>query len=74
MSDWTPLARLIIAVGIGLVVLGLLMLGAGRFFPFGRLPGDIYIHKGNFTVYFPLVSMLLLSLLLTLVLNIFSRR
>ncbi|MDH7478598.1 MAG: DUF2905 domain-containing protein [Syntrophomonadaceae bacterium] len=74
MSDWTPLARLIIGIGIGLVVLGLLMLGAGRLFPFGRLPGDIYIQKGNFTVYFPLVSMLILSLLLSLVLNLFSRR
>lgn len=74
MGDWGPMARIIIAVGIGLVALGLIMLVAGRFFPLGRLPGDIIYQKGNFTVYFPLVSMLILSVLLTLVLNFFARR
>lgn len=39
----------------------------------GRLPGDIVFHKGNFTFYFPLVTSLLLSLLLTLVFSLFRR-
>lgn len=74
MGDWGPMARIIIAVGIGMVILGLLMLGVGRIFPLGRLPGDILFQKGNFTVYIPLASMLIISLLLTLVLNWFTRR
>jgi hypothetical protein len=39
----------------------------------GRLPGDINIHRGNFTFYFPLTTCILLSLLITLVLYLFRR-
>ncbi|HEX8355922.1 MAG TPA: DUF2905 domain-containing protein [Segetibacter sp.] len=39
----------------------------------GRLPGDISIEKGNFKFYFPLVTMLLLSMLLTIIINIIRR-
>jgi hypothetical protein len=40
---------------------------------FGRLPGDIRIERENFKVYFPITTMILLSLLLTLILNILKR-
>jgi hypothetical protein len=40
----------------------------------GKLPGDIVMKKGNFTLYAPLMTGLILSLLLTLVLNLWSRR
>ena len=40
----------------------------------GRLPGDIVIRRGNFQLYAPVGLMILLSLLPTLVLNLFSRR
>ncbi|MGH7770014.1 MAG: DUF2905 domain-containing protein [Candidatus Binatia bacterium] len=39
----------------------------------GRLPGDIYINRGNFTFYFPLTTCILLSLIITLVLYLFRR-
>ena len=42
--------------------------------PLGRLPGDIYIHCGNTTFYFPIVTCVLVSAVLTLVLWIFNRR
>ena len=74
MGDWGQMARLIIILGIVLVVVGLIMLGLGRGLPLGRLPGDFLFQKGNFTVYFPLVSMLLISLVLTLILNWIARR
>lgn len=63
-----------------LVVLGLLLAGAGFFLwklsgklPLGRLPGDIAIEKPGFSFYFPLGTCLLISLLLTLVMWLFRR-
>ena len=74
MEGWSSLGKMLVYAGLGLAGLGLLILLGGKVFPFGRLPGDIYYQKGNFTFYFPLVSMLLLSLFLTVVLNLFFRR
>ena len=59
---------LVLAMGALLVLLGLAW-RAGL----PRLPGDLLWRKGNFTLYFPLVTMLLLSLLLTIVLNLVAR-
>ena len=42
--------------------------------PFGRLPGDIFIWRENFTFSFPLATCLILSLLLTLLFNLFFRK
>jgi predicted MFS family arabinose efflux permease len=57
---------------IGLVIAGIglaMMLGV----PFGRLPGDIVIRRGNVSFYFPLVTSIVLSILLTLILSLFRR-
>lgn len=66
------LAKLLVATGIALVVLGGLLLIGSRL-GIGRLPGDIVIRRGNFTFFFPLATSILLSLLLTLLLWLFSR-
>ncbi|MDQ4125047.1 MAG: DUF2905 domain-containing protein [Actinomycetota bacterium] len=63
---------IIVAVGIAIVVIGILV-GRGWLSWFGRLPGDIRIESESTRVYFPLTSMLLVSLALTLVVNIFRR-
>jgi hypothetical protein len=59
--------------GILLVVLGLLFSVGAKLPWLGRLPGDIYIQRGNFTFYFPLATCVLLSLIITLVLYLFRR-
>ncbi|MGI6648003.1 MAG: DUF2905 domain-containing protein [Bacillota bacterium] len=74
MGDPNQLARLLIFLGLGVAGLGLLILIVGKVFPLGRLPGDIYYSRGNFSVYFPLATMLILSLLLTIAVNLFFRR
>ncbi len=74
--DLNAVGRLVIAVGLGLVVLGALLTVAGRLpllRELGHLPGDIRIERENFSCFFPLVSMLLVSLLLSLVLNVILR-
>ncbi|HET7343609.1 MAG TPA: DUF2905 domain-containing protein [Methylomirabilota bacterium] len=47
---------------------------AGRLPWLGRLPGDIAIHRGNWSVYFPVGTSILLSVILTLLLWLFGRR
>ena len=64
-----------IAIGIALVILGLLLtLGDRLPVRLGRLPGDIVIRGKNTTFYFPLVTSLLASMLLSFVMWLLGRR
>jgi hypothetical protein len=64
------MGKLLVFLGLGIAALGLLvMLGI----PFGRLPGDIVVRRGNFSFYFPLATSIILSILLTLLLTLFRR-
>ena len=67
------LGRILLLVGIVLVVVGGLSVMGARM-PFGRLPGDIVIQGERGTIYIPITSMILISLVLTLVANFFFRR
>jgi hypothetical protein len=69
------MGRTLIVTGVVLVVVGVLItLGERSPIRFGRLPGDILIKGKNGTFYFPVVTCLLLSLVLTLVMWIVNRR
>jgi len=64
------MGKLIVGIGLGITALGLLvMLGV----PFGRLPGDIAVRRGNFSFYLPLATSVIVSILLTLLLALFRR-
>ena len=68
------LARFLVIGGILLILIGGGVYLASRFgIPFGRLPGDIHIQRGSGSFYFPIVTSCLLSILLTVVLNIIIR-
>ena len=71
MSD---LGRALIVLGLVITALGVVLLFSGRLSWLGRLPGDIAIRRGNFTLYFPLATSLLLSLLLTVIFWLIGRR
>jgi len=64
------LARGLILAGLAMVVVGVGMLLVGRL-GLPRLPGDLVIHRDGVTIFFPLVTCLLLSLVLTILLNLF---
>ncbi len=65
--------KILVVVGLLIAALGLLLWsGVGRNW-LGRLPGDIHYSKGSFSFYFPVVTCILLSLLLTLILWIFRK-
>ncbi len=69
--DW--FGRVLVGLGLGLAVLGGLLL-LGSHLGLGRLPGDILYRRGNLTVHFPVVSMLVISVVLTVLLNLLLRR
>lgn len=67
------LGKFLVIIGLVLVVAGAaLWSGLGRGW-LGRLPGDLQYHKGNFSFYFPLVTCLLLSAILTLLFWLFRK-
>ena len=64
------MGKLLLIVGLVISGIGLLvMLGV----PFGRLPGDFAVKRGNFAFYFPLTTSIILSILLTLLFALFRR-
>jgi hypothetical protein len=73
MTGLEPLGRLLLVVGLVLVGLGLVFIFAPRVPFLGRLPGDIRIEEDGVTIFIPLGTMIVLSLLLTLVLNLLGR-
>jgi hypothetical protein len=69
------LAKLLMLLGLGLFVLGLLLgYAPGLLGWFGKLPGDIRIERENGVVFIPITSMIVISVVVSLVLNLFFRR
>ena len=67
-----PLGQLIVAVGLILVVLGLMAM-RGWLGWFGHLPGDVRVERGDMRVYVPVISMLLISILLSVLSYVIRR-
>lgn len=66
--------RLLIIIGLAIAFCGLVILVFSRLFPsLGHLPGDFHFEGKNFQVYFPLATMILISIIATIVLNILIR-
>ena len=61
------IAKTLIFIGIMLTVLGIGFYFLGKIPGVGKLPGDIFIKKGNFNFYFPLTTCIILSALITLI-------
>jgi hypothetical protein len=74
MGSLDSFAKLLIVFGIVLAAVGALLLFVGKVPYLGRLPGDIYIQRRNFSFYIPITTSILLSIILTLVLSFLSRR
>jgi Tfp pilus assembly protein PilO len=74
MPEWPAIGKLLIAIGSGIIVLGLLLLAGDRI-PgvgtalswFGKLPGDLSFKRDDVSVYFPLATSIVISILLSLV-------
>jgi len=67
------IGRMLIFLGIIFIIAGFVFV-IGEKMGFGRLFGDIYYRKGNFSFYFPITTSIIISIILTILLNIFFRK
>lgn len=73
MPDLSGFGKLLVFLGGALALVGFILMRGG-FSWLGRLPGDIYMKRDNFTFYFPLTTSILVSLVLSFVLYLLSKR
>jgi hypothetical protein len=74
--DLEGIGRILLLLGAGVAVIGGLLLIASRvpfFNQLFNLPGDLHVETGNFSCFFPIVTMIILSVLLTIVANVVIR-
>ena len=67
------LGKLLLIVGVIFIVVGVAMIYFQKIPFLGKLPGDIFIKKGNFSFYFPIATSILLSIVLTLIFFLISK-
>jgi DUF2905 family protein len=68
-----PIGKSLVFAGIAIAVVGLMLWGFSSVPYVGKLPGDIYVRRSNFTFYFPIVTCILLSIIATIVLSLTRR-
>ena len=73
MTGLDSLGRVLMLLGGVLLLLGLLLVLAPKLPFLSRIPGDMVLRRGELTIYFPIVTMLLVSVGLTIVLNVILR-
>ncbi|MFO7448038.1 MAG: DUF2905 domain-containing protein [Ignavibacteriaceae bacterium] len=71
--EYHQFGKLLIFAGIFIAVIGIFFLFGDKIPFLGKLPGDIMIKKKNFTLYFPIVTSILLSLLISLIIYLFRK-
>jgi hypothetical protein len=69
-SSMEGLGKILLIVGGIIVILGLILVFSQHIPFFGKLPGDIFIKKDGFSFYFPIVTLLILSILITIIVNV----
>lgn len=73
MGSSGEIGRILVVIGLLVVISGLFLIFHGKVPFLGELPGDIIVKRGSFTFYFPLTTMILISVVLSLALFIFRK-
>lgn len=71
--DVATIGRLLITFGIVVLAVGILLVVVGKVPFLGRLPGDLVFHRNGFTLFLPIATMIVVSLVLTVLINLFFR-
>ena len=74
MGEFSTFGKILIFFGIIMIVVGGLFLFGSKIPFIGRLPGDIAIQKKNFSFYFPITTSIIVSIILSFLMWLFSRR
>ena len=67
------IGKLLVVIGLGMMVLGGILMLLSRFTSLGHLPGDIFIKGEHGSFYFPVVSCIVISIILSVIMNLFHR-
>ena len=68
-----PIGKTLVFAGIAILIVGLALWGLSSVPYVDRLPGDIYVRRGNFTFYFPIVTCIVISIAMTLLFSLMRR-
>ncbi len=74
MDGLEPLGRALVVLGVVIAAIGAVLIVGPRIPLIGRLPGDIVIERDGFTLYLPLATMLLISVIASVILGLLGRR
>lgn len=74
MADLSYLAKIIILAGLIVMAIGIILLFLDKIPWLGKLPGDIYIAKKNFNLYFPFTTCILISVLVSILFYFLTKR
>ncbi|MBU6391082.1 MAG: DUF2905 family protein [Planctomycetes bacterium] len=74
MGELSSFGKILIYIGIIMIVVGGLFMLGGKIPFIGRLPGDIAIQKKNFSFYFPITTSIVISIILSLIMWLLSRK
>ena len=72
--DFSGFGKILLIIGLIIAGIGTLLMLGGKIPWIGRLPGDFYYKGGNVTFYFPLVTSIIISIILTIILMFINRR
>ncbi len=73
VTPMAPIGKSLVFAGIAIIVVGLALWGFSSVPYVGKLPGDIYVRRGNFTFYFPLATSILISVIATILFSLMRR-
>jgi Protein of unknown function (DUF2905). len=74
MSEFSGIGKLLMIFGAIMLIVGAIIWLGGKIPGFGRLPGDIVVKRGNFSFYFPIVTCIVISIVLSLIFSLFGRK
>jgi hypothetical protein len=74
MLNVSALGKLLVIAGIVLTIFGVVFMLGGKLSWFGKLPGDISIHKEGFSFYFPITTSIIISIILSVILFLINKR
>ena len=72
-GEISEIGKALIVIGVVVAFFGALLTFHDKIPIFGKLPGDILVKKGNFTFYFPIVSMIIISVIISLIFMLFRK-
>ncbi len=74
MSEFSGIGKLLMIFGAIMLIVGALIWLGGKIPGIGRLPGDIFIKRGNFSFYFPIVTCIIISIILSFIFNLLGKK